>query len=255
MRKEKFFLLISPFLFSLLLAVSLQADTRQKGSSTSSCLPSFAQIAPLRSERASQARLLLLENWITPLAQYACHLLFLNTIVYYFTSLSPGDGDDPPFHERKEKAFPDYCVVMSQETVSAAHCVTSPNPTKFHFSLLQKLLCPVLRRLGNRHCPGDGRACLFGPQGALLRQGNLSFTPARFALLCSALPGWLSRAEIRGRIPQSPAHEGAHAAAAQSEATALPQQGHGRSSSPQTLAFNFTRPKTSASVTSARRCS
>lgn len=66
-----------------------------------------------------------------------CHLLFLNTIVYYFPLLSPGDGGDPPFHERKEKAFPDHCVVMSQETHFAAHCVTSPNPTK---SVLKKLL-------------------------------------------------------------------------------------------------------------------
>lgn len=112
-----------------------------------------------------------------------CHLLFLNTIAYYFTSLSPGDGGGPPFHERKEKAFPAHCVVMSQETVCAAHCVASPNPTKFHFALLQKLLGPVSRQLGNRHCPGDGRARLSGPRGAFLRQGNL-----RASAVCAALP-------------------------------------------------------------------
>lgn len=72
------------------------------------------------------------------------HLLFLNTIAYYFTSLSPGDGGSPPFHERKEKAFPDHCVVMSQETVSAAYCVISPNLTKLHFALLKKLLTGVM---------------------------------------------------------------------------------------------------------------
>lgn len=130
-----------------------------------------------------------------------CHLLFLNTIAYYFTSLSPGDGGGPPFHEREEKAFPAHCVVMSQETVCAAHCIASPNPTKFHFALLQKLLGPVSRQLGNRHCPGDGRARLSGPRGAFLRQANL-----RASSICAALPSPndMSRSGAEGTRHRAP---------------------------------------------------
>ncbi|XP_019469851.1 uncharacterized protein LOC109366926 [Meleagris gallopavo] len=74
-------------------------------------------------------------------------------------------------------------MTLTQETVCAAHCVTSPNPTKFHFALLRKLLGPVSRQFGNRHCPGDGRARLSGPRGAFLRQENL-----HASAICAVLP-------------------------------------------------------------------
>lgn len=171
-----------------------------------------------------------------------CHLLFLNTIVYYLTSLSPGDGGGPPFHERKEKAFPDHCVVMSQETVSAAHCVTSSNPTKFHFSSLEKLLWPVSRQLGNWHCAGDRRVRLSGPQGALPGR-ETSPSPQRG--LCFYIFSSFTCVKPRG------AGSGVNGPRADAR-----MSGRGsRSPIPTDGAFNFTRPKTSASVTGARRCS
>lgn len=180
---EKFFLFLSALLFSPFFGLTPWANLRQKGSTGSPRLPLFTQVAPANvSHRKS------LLDWVPftrKLENSACtvcvwHLLFLNTILYYFTSLSPGDGDEPPFHERKEKAFPNHCVVMSQETVTAAHCLASSNPTKFYFTRLKKLLWPVSWQLGNWHCVGNRRVHFSGPQGALPRWGRRSLMPKRF---------------------------------------------------------------------------